>query len=220
MTNFAELALRCCEHVHRVTSLGEISNPWLFHNTEWDTEGFVGTFEDKLIVTFQGSDSKIDWGKVNFKFWKKVVPYNNVNPKIRVHAGFINAYKAVRESILSRVKESGLKEVWLFGHSLGGAMATLSSVDIQYNFPGVKVGVVSFGSPRVGNKHFQVSYMKRVPSHLRVVNGNDLVPRLPPKMFLYEHIGDYLHIGSPCQWWKFWGISDHDLQKYKENIPK
>jgi len=204
--------------VNQVTSLGEISNPQLFANAEWDTEGFLGVYKDKLIVTFQGSDSSIDWGKVNFRLWKKVIPYNNVNPKILVHAGFINAYKSVREFLLIRVKESGLKEVWCFGHSLGGAMATLASVDFQYNFPGLAVKVVTFGSPRVGNKAFQTSYMHRVPENIRVVNGNDPVTRLPPKPFGYEHVGECLHVGDKFRWWKFWGARDHNLNKYKDNI--
>lgn len=220
MTNIIDLALRCCENVSRVTSLGEISGPQLFSNVEWDTEGFVGTYGDKLIVTFQGSNSSIDWKKVNFRFWKKIIPYNNVNPKILVHAGFINAYKSVRDFLLTQVKESGLKEVWCFGHSLGGAMATLASVDFQYNFPGLVVKVVTFGSPRIGNKAFQASYTHRVPENARVVNGNDLVTRLPPKMFNYEHVGECLHVGDKYRWWKFWGSADHDLGKYKDNIQK
>jgi len=184
----------------------------------WDTEGFIGMYDEKVILTFKGSDSDIDWWKVNFRFWKKIIPYDNVNPQILVHAGFINAYKSVRDELLKYVRESGAKEIWCFGHSLGGAMATLASVDFQYNFPGVQVKVVTFGSPRVGNSQFEKSFRHRVPDYIRIVNSNDLVPRLPPQLFNYSHVGEYLHVGSTYRWWKFWGVSDHDLGKYKANI--
>ncbi len=213
-----DFGIRCCEHVSRVTALTELENVKLITNVQWDVSGFIGTYKDKLILTFQGSDSNIDWSKVNFKFWKKIIPYDNTNPKIKVHAGFINAYKSVRNEILQSFLSSNKKELWCFGHSLGGAMATLASLDIQYNFPGVLIKVVTFGCPRVGNKYFANSYSHRVPDNTRIINGNDPVTRLPPPLCNYRHIGKYVHVGEKRHWWIFWKVGDHNLLKYKSNI--
>lgn len=213
-----EFGIKCCEHVSKVTALTELENIRLISNAEWDVAGFIATQGNKIIITFQGSNSSIDWTKVNFKFWKKIIPYNNTNPKIKVHAGFISAYKSVRDEVLKLVSAYDKPEIWCFGHSLGAAMATLVALDVQYNFPGKTIKAVVSGSPRVGSKRFSESYNRRVPDTIRIVNGNDPVTRLPPPLFNYRHIGKYLHIGSKRHWWVFWKVDDHNLLKYKSNV--
>lgn len=42
---------------------------------------------ETLYITFRGSNSAKDW-RVDLTFWKKCIPYDHVNPKIRVHSGF------------------------------------------------------------------------------------------------------------------------------------
>ena len=42
------------------------------------------------------------------------------------------------------------------GHSLGGAVAELAALWITTRFPQADIRMVSFGSPRVGNKAFKV----------------------------------------------------------------
>ena len=79
------------------------------------------------------------------------------------------------------------------GHSLGGALATLCALDVQYNFPDKQVSCYTFGSPKVGNSYFKDSFNKRVPQTYRFVNSADTVPALPPGGF--EHVGIFQHIG-------------------------
>ncbi len=45
------------------------------------------------------------------------------------------------------------------GHSLGGAVAELAALWITSRFPQADIRMVSFGSPRVGNKAFKVSVL-------------------------------------------------------------
>ncbi|CAN0306134.1 unnamed protein product, partial [Ectocarpus fasciculatus] len=42
--------------------------------------------------------------------------------------------------------------VYITGHSLGGALATLAALDHRRRYPEAKVTMYNFGSPRVGNK--------------------------------------------------------------------
>lgn len=49
--------------------------------------------------------------------------------------------------------------------------------------------VYTYGSPRVGNSHFQELYNQLVPHTFRVVNMKDVVPRLPREMSIYKHVG-------------------------------
>lgn len=45
-----------------------------------------------LTIAFRGTDSKADW-RSNFRFCKKTIPYDNEASPIRVHEGFLSAYK-------------------------------------------------------------------------------------------------------------------------------
>jgi hypothetical protein len=210
-----DLALRCCANITGAsTSMPDLKNVKFITNAEWDVLGFTAQYKDAFVVAFQGSDSDIDWFKVNFRIWHKVVPYNRIKRNIKIHEGFISAYMSIREELLKSRKNSGLKKVYCFGHSLGGAMATLASLDIQYNSPDSEIGVVTFGSPRVGNYAFRRSFNHRVPNYLRYVFGNDTVPYIPPAFFGFSHVGQLKKIGPKRHWWKFWKISDHMIPMY------
>lgn len=58
---------------------------------------------------------------------------------------------------------------------------------------------INFGSPRVGNGPFMKAFNKAAKGSfraLRIVNGIDLVPRVPPGVwpFDYRHAGDLIHL--------------------------
>ena len=55
------------------------------------------------------------------------------------------------------------------GHSLGGAVAQLAALWLAQRFPRADLRVVTFGSPRVGNRAFKVG-------------SKTLVARLAPKL--------------------------------------
>ena len=65
--------------------------------------------------------------------------------------------------------------IWVTGHSLGGAMATLVSHRLAVEGFPVRA-VYTYGSPRPGDRNFRDAY--RLPNY-RFVNDNDLVPHCP-----------------------------------------
>ncbi len=167
-----------------------------FENKSTDTQGIFGeAFGNTFVVGFRGSEETglSDW-ITDLKFIKQVFPYGGGNKKVKVHYGFINAYKSVRETVLAAAKETPYKRILCTGHSLGGALATLCALDIQYNLPKKEVSCYSYGSPKVGNNDFTTSYKKRVPNTYRFVNSADKVPLLP--VGGYEHVGILQHIGQ------------------------
>ena len=161
-----------------------------------EVQCFLRRQKDILWITFRGTDSLKDWA-TDFTFWKKTIPYDNMGSKIRVHTGFINAYKApsVRDRILQSITHD-IHYVKISGHSLGAALSVLCAVDIEYNYPDRDIEVVLFGCPRVGNKAFATSFNKRVNKTVRVENGNDIVTKIPFSFMGYRHVGAKLHIGS------------------------
>ena len=77
--------------------------------------------------------------------------------------------------------------LWISGHSLGAALATLTAD----RFPKVR-SLYTFGSPRVGDREFAENFT--VEAH-RFVNGNDIISRLPPEG-LYHHVGQIHVLGD------------------------
>ena len=107
----------------------------------------------------------------------------------RVHSGFKTALEevwSVLQPEIARLQKHDVK-IWLTGHSLGAALATLAADRL----PNVQ-GLYTFGSPRVGDKGFQAHF--RVPAY-RVVNGDDIVPTVPGEN-PFLHVGELIHIGS------------------------
>lgn len=110
----------------------------------------------------------------------------------KVHRGFGAAYRAVAPRVLNAVNlllDRKVRPVFLTGHSLGGALATLCSLDLHLslNVPSSEIIVSTFGSPRVGNTTFRKLYEDIIYSNWRVNMQQDLVTKLPK--FGYSHVG-------------------------------
>lgn len=130
------------------------------------------------------------------------------------HAGFLQAFQAVwgsalPDTIRNLMQESesvGLRGVsdiihdkirdqqiplFVTGHSLGGAIATLTAYHAVNYHP--EIYLYTFGSPRVvngllGNK---ISSVLKGRSY-RCVYGDDIVPRVPPLMS-YTHVHELIY---------------------------
>jgi len=77
------------------------------------------------------------------------------------------------------------KKLYITGHSLGGAMATICASRMVAR--GIVVsGLYTFGSPRVGDAEF-VAHLGT--THFRFVNNNDIVTKAPPLMCGFRHHG-------------------------------
>jgi len=98
---------------------------------------------------------------------------------------------------LTQLDGKGCK-LWVTGHSLGAALATLCAG--RYN--NVQ-GVYTFGSPRVGNDGFKEKLDANI---YRVVNNDDIVARVPPPG-TYVHVGELKFIDSDGI------IQDHMIEK-------
>ncbi|CBI35775.3 unnamed protein product, partial [Vitis vinifera] len=138
----------------------------------------------RLVVAFRGTE-QARWKDLRTDLM--LVPAG-LNPEriggdfkqeIQVHSGFLSAYDSVRTRIISLIKllvgyiddgrEMQLKwHVYVTGHSLGGALATLLALELSSSQL-AKRGVISvtmynFGSPRVGNKRFAEVYNEVIES--------------------------------------------------------
>ncbi len=145
------------------------------------------------------------------------------NP-VRMHRGFTEAYLSVRDDVHRYIKESlqkgGAKRYRITGHSLGGAVATLCAVDLQYNFgQQITLEAYTFGSPRVGNQAFVDSYNRRMPDTWRVVNGWDAVVGVPAPWQGYRHVDSDIKLARRFTWRIVTGsFKDHLISNYIDGL--
>jgi hypothetical protein len=144
-----------------------------------DTQAFLaknnpaatgGGAEKIAVLAFRGTEGKL----ADIKSDANMLPVK-VN-KVNVHTGFWKGFAVVEEAIqrdLAPLRDDGYV-LYVTGHSLGGALALIATYKIADDSTGA---CYTFGQPRVAGYGFAQSI--RTPT-CRVVNGNDIVPRMPP----------------------------------------
>jgi len=180
---------------------------------------YVGRKNNTIVIAFRGTDSFRDL-LTDAEFWKMSIPYGNTNSDIKVHSGFIKAYKhpCVRDAIHTFITDE-IDTVYITGHSYGAALSLLCAIDLEYNFPKKYYEVALFGCPCVGNRAFVSSYNKRLIKTLRVENGNDMVSKIPFRFMGFSHAGIRIHIGTPRIIGVF-SLGQHAVQQYYEKLWK
>uniref|UniRef100_A0AC34RLW5 Fungal lipase-like domain-containing protein n=1 Tax=Panagrolaimus sp. JU765 TaxID=591449 RepID=A0AC34RLW5_9BILA len=80
--------------------------------------------------------------------------------------------------------------VWITGHSLGAALASVAAAKIAFlnYFPPEKMLLMTFGQPRTGTIQYAKFVDSKIPNAYRVVHRYDWVPQMPPEiLYGYFH---------------------------------
>lgn len=165
-----------------------------------DTQGYVGYIESQktIFVVFRGSMSIRNW----ISDMDSILTSYNTCDLCFVHHGFFTAYNTVAAQVHEAVKDlhslHANFNIVFTGHSLGGALATLASIDILQTSKNVlnpSVYLSTFGSPRVGNELFAKFVAATLPmSSVRYTHLSDPVPHLPTR--------DQSYIHFPTEWYE------------------
>jgi predicted lipase len=187
----------------------------------------------RITVVFRGSESIVDW------IYDFMVCKIKLDNKIYVHSGFYNQLqrhdnyiniKNVIENILTSPEKKDY-EIYITGHSLGGALATLFGY-LYSKETERQIKIISFASPRVGNIHFKNDFDNQ-PNliHYRITNHRDIVTATP--MIFYKHVGINIHLTNQgnveiyknyeyntlmFSLFRCWNVFDHSVDLYYQRI--
>lgn len=170
--------------------------------------GFVAKKDGDLFVVFRGTETAKEWiANFNQKLVGFFIPgYGDV------HEGFQNSYLSLRDALIRAVAENAdVKHLFVTGHSLGGALATFASCDIEANAGKAVCATYTYGSPRPGNAGFAAAYGAHFGSRtFRVENSSDIVPEVPfPVQFLGFFGGYFTHVDTPVSI----NVQKNDIEK-------
>ena len=135
-----------------------------------------------VVIAFRGS-AKYEQAIVEF-FQSLLTPEESfLNGKVQSY--WRRAFYVLWPSMETEVKALAVKnpsyQIWVTGHSLGAAMASLASTWLAYYnvAPRKNIILYTFGMPRVGNYDYALQHDQLVNNSWRVVNSNDIIPHFP-----------------------------------------
>ena len=152
--------------------------------------------EDVIVVAFRGTDDWGDWlTNLNVLFKKSPLGY--------VHRGFMKATESFWPELAGYVREARTRDqaVWVTGHSLGGALAVLTSIKLYLEEAIPIAGLYTFGQPPVGTTGFGSRFTERCSFGLyRFVNHTDAVSDVP--ILGREHMGTVRYFDVSGKLWE------------------
>lgn len=204
-----------------------------FYSQETDTQAFLAqSSEDYAVLAFRGTETaKRQDVTIDVKALRVSVLEG------RIHAGFRVAYDSVAKDIEKSILKLQNIPLYVTGHSLGAALATVATQRLEHN-PRTReiiAACYTFGSPRVGDTHYDMEFKSPI---YRIVNTADIVTIIPLLAMGYIHIGDVRFLGSAegefrrgipflRRWYlfmltmfKFFGpiVGDHAIVEYRRKL--
>ncbi len=204
-------------------------------------QAMVVSHKDFIGIAFRGTNEINDWLD-NLNAFPEIALFG------KFHRGFYRSVEDLWSDIKSHVEkirqDLGKKPVFITGHSLGGAMASVAAAKyIHKDEP--FTSVYTFGQPRAMTRNTARTFNAEAGGrYFRFQNNEDIVTRVPARIMNYSHVGKCLYIdqkkaihNEPGYWFKFLdtvdgalesvknadsilGITDHDMGNYLDAILK
>ncbi|MGC6482353.1 MAG: lipase family protein [Synechococcus sp.] len=183
-----------------------------------------------FVLAFRGTDQKADWVD-NLNLGVKETDFG------KFHRGFLGSlddvwpslwakYQELRKINLGQIDEAGpsrRRPLFLTGHSLGGAMATVAAarlLDLDHPF----ISCYTFGQPRAVDRKTRIAFdIVAKDRFFRFQNNSDIVSRVPARALGYSHVGECIYISEegeihrdPGFWFRFLDTIDGAIESAKK----
>lgn len=159
-----------------------------FHSdgVDVDNAALVVISSASIYLVFRGTVSRTNW-RQNFNLTRKEFESSGLAGK--VHGGFFAAQDSLWGALSTHISPFlGSRNVYIGGHSLGGAMAIITAARLASDSRIKRLGgVYTFGSPAL----FDPEAASRYDEH----------PRLKGRTFRVEYNGDY--VAKSLAWLRF-----------------
>lgn len=171
-----------------------LASQWKFSRCRFierrETQCLVMANGSAIVVAFRGTEP----GKL--KDWMSDLDTQFVDgPFGLVHCGFKLALSHVWDDLnacIAEMQDQG-QSLWVTGHSLGAALATLAAAHWREADKPVH-GLYIFGAPRVGDRVFERTFDQDFGArNYRFVSNADLVTRVPLRTMGFSHAGTLLY---------------------------
>ncbi|CAD5227423.1 unnamed protein product [Bursaphelenchus xylophilus] len=153
----------------------------------------VSPADKAVIVSFRGTNNFLqlvtEVGNVAF-FNRHRAPTNGMVAQYFYDVFEQLWYGGIEKLVNKAITSNPEFDVWLTGHSLGGAVASITAtkVMVDYKLPTARVKLITFGQPRTGDNVFSKTFPDIVPTSYRVNHKHDVVPHVPPRGYVgYNH---------------------------------
>jgi hypothetical protein len=138
---------------------------------------YIADCDDMILVSFRGTntDTQLFW-----EFMELDDMSDYMNTKVQTY--FLGAYLKVYDLMdkdIHNILINNNKKVFITGHSLGAALASLMSTNLVNAYSIKNISLYTFGQPRVGDYNYSVLHDKLVPDSWRVIHKYDIVPHFP-----------------------------------------
>tara|TARA_R110002126_G_scaffold38317_16_gene114481 strand:+ start:4334 stop:5506 length:1173 start_codon:yes stop_codon:yes gene_type:complete len=142
----------------------------------------INQFSNDYVVTIRGTHINRDW------LTNGNIGVTGGDNGTAVHAGFNKTFSSLKvalEKILAPLLAgNGSTTVHCVGHSLGGALASLTADWLKNRFK-CNVNLYTFGAPRVGMHAFSKKHTGTINAIYRCTHGADPVPMIPLWPFVH-----------------------------------
>jgi len=153
------------------------------------TRGFLAAQQDAIVLAFKGSENILDWA-TNLDCIQ--IEDNGA----QVHRGFMQALEKAWPTIsesLQKMLERKKRKIWVTGHSLGGALATLATRRLLLDMKVDQIETHTFGQPRVGDK---AMCRQMTSTFYRFAYTSDPITFFPLWTMSYSHAGTLKNIDA------------------------